>query len=132
MKIFSAGARPPKSKRSTAINCLLVNQFATPGLGSLMGGRILAGLIELGLALAGFALFVLWMLGKFGAMIQQINETSDAPSLHPWMGKLGLALFAGSWILSWFTSLSLLRHAPPAESEPSPSDVPPIIPPPKI
>ena len=32
-----------------------------------------------------------------------------------WLGELGFGLFAASWCLAWFTSLSLLRHAPPSE-----------------
>ena len=45
---------------ATARTALVINQFATPGLGSLMAGRYLAGSIQLLLALAGFTLIVAW------------------------------------------------------------------------
>ena len=112
MKIFSATGQALKPKRSTAINCLLVNQFATPGLGSLMGGRILAGLIQLTLAVAGFAMVILWMYQYFGAMAQSINGDGEPVPVSSALGKAGFAIFIASWILSWFTSLSLVRQAP--------------------
>jgi len=42
--------------RARAANCILVNLAATPGLGSLIGRRYLAGSGQLALALVGFVL----------------------------------------------------------------------------
>ena len=39
---------------ASARNCALINQLATPGLGSLMAGRLVAGIGQLLLAVAGF------------------------------------------------------------------------------
>src|SRR6267142_5883224 len=50
------------SKRSTATTCLILNQFATPGLGSLMARRWFAGTGQLVLAVAGFCLLVGWFV----------------------------------------------------------------------
>ena len=44
--------------RTTAHNAALLNQLATPGLGSLMAGRWLAGVGQLALAVAGFVMVV--------------------------------------------------------------------------
>lgn len=112
------------------MNCLLVNQLATPGLGSLMGGRILAGSIQLGLAVLGFCFVVVWIIGYTGNAYRQAFELPEQPVTANWLGKLGFGLFAASWVLAWFTSLSLLRHAPP--NEPAKPDnpakpIPPII-----
>jgi len=107
------------------MNCLLVNQFATPGLGSLMGGRYLAGTIQLLFALAGFGLFLIWF-GRL--MVATWNEAMEAPHEKPakWQLVLGLVLFAISWFHAWFTSISLLREPRPI---PQPDSNPPAIPP---
>ncbi len=126
MKTSSDTGPRPKPKRATALNCLLINQFATPGLGSLMGGRILAGSIQLSLALAGFALAAIWLMRQSVNAYRQAFELPLQPDAHPWMGTAGFVLFAASWLLSWVTSLSLLRHAR-REKTAEPKPVPPLI-----
>jgi hypothetical protein len=114
-------------KRSKALNCLLVNQFATPGLGSLMAGRVIEGIIQLLLAVVGFCCVVGWFAQITYVTYRQISENQPA-SLPPfWLGKIGLILFTASWLLSWITSLSLLRTASKNEAK-----YPPKLPPPKI
>jgi hypothetical protein len=129
MKISSGIGPLPKPKRSKALNCLLMNQLATPGLGSLMGGRILAGSIQLGLAVLGFVLVVVWMYGLSANAYRQAFELPTEPTAYPGLGMAGFSLFAISWLLAWFTSLSLLRNAPPEEppAMPKPKPVPPFI-----
>jgi hypothetical protein len=126
----SSGTGPgPKPKRSKALNCLLMNQLATPGLGSLMGGRIVAGSIQLGMAVLGFVLVVVWMYRLSANAYRQAFELPTQPPASPWLGTAGFGLFALSWVLAWFTSLSLLRHAPPEEPPPAATTkpVPPLI-----
>ena len=96
--------------RTTARNSFLINQLATPGLGSLMAGRYVAGAGQLALAVIGFILVVAWFVSLMMQVYQQID--SDAP-LKPvaWLGKAGAATFAAAWIWSLVTSLSLLREA---------------------
>lgn len=116
MKISSAGK--PIS-RTAARNCFLINQFATPGLGSLMGRRLLPGIGQLSLALLGFSFLMAWFVA---VMIQTYNQlTQDIPP-HPagWLGQLGGACFAAAWCWSLITSLSLLRQARRHEAETSP------------
>jgi hypothetical protein len=125
MKTSSA---PAPVKRSAAMNCLLVNQFATPGLGSLMGKRIWEGVIQLSLAVVGFVLVMAWMiLFTYHAIADQAPQSALASG----MGWLGMILFVGSWLLSWFTSLSLLRQAK-QNPEPPPTLAPPTKPQPPI
>jgi hypothetical protein len=128
MKIFSAAG---PVKRSTAMNCLLVNQLATPGLGSLMGRRILAGIVQLALALLGFTLVIAWMVQR---TYRIISELPPATGGYSWFGEAGGIMFAASWLLAWVTSLSLLREsrnddgANPAAPPPPPSrPVPPKL-----
>jgi hypothetical protein len=102
-----------------------MNQFATPGLGSLMGGRILSGLCQLLLALAGFGLFVtgfvLTMKEYYGLMYGDQPQVSYARFYLS-----GVSLFAAAWFWSLLTSLSLLRQAK-APEPPPPGSVPPRI-----
>ena len=129
MKIFSGGKLlSPASAR----NCFLVNQFATPGLGSLMGGRIVAGIGQLLLAIAGFGLVVYWFLRTMQEYYGLIS--SDAPIVsYAGYALAGLLFFAAAWLWSLFTSISLVRQAKAQEPKNPPSAPPPIInSPPKI
>jgi len=106
MKICSA-ARPVN--RTTARNSFLINQLATPGLGSLLAGRYLAGIGQLLLAVAGFLLVVVWFISFAVKMYQQF-EGQDHQESVAWIGELGALTFAAAWLWSLITSLSLLRE----------------------
>src|SRR5215469_9792850 len=122
MKIFSGGKL---LKPASARNCFLVNQFATPGLGSLMGGRIVAGSGQLLLSLIGFALVIYWFLRTMQEYYSLIS--SDAtPVSYAKFGLAGLLFFAAAWLWSLLTSISMIRQA--KEQEPkNPSGPPPRI-----
>ena len=110
----------PAVSAAAARNAFLVNQFATPGLGSLMAHRWIAGSGQLGLAVLGFVLVMVWF---FKVMIEYYGQiTGDVP-IRPvaWIGELGAALFILAWIWSLFTSISLLRHC---KDEPVPPTLP--------
>lgn len=107
MRTFSA--KKPLS-RTTARNSFLINQLATPGLGSLMAGRWIAGLGQLGLALIGFCLVVAWFLTVLRQLYQQINGEKP-PESYSWIGQMGAVFFGAAWLWSLVTSLSLLRQA---------------------
>ena len=109
MKPFSA---PKKISRAKARNAALLNQFATPGLGSLLAGRWLAGTGQLLVFLAGFVLYCVWIV-KYLAEYYSLMY-SDAPvqiSRLKWMLWTGVALCVAAWFWSLVTSLSLLRDA---------------------
>ena len=107
------GAKP--LNRTTARNCFLVNQCATPGLGSLMAGRRAAGIGQLLVAVAGFVMMVGWFVLL---ALQIYNELiHDAPPKSvAWLGKAGAVTFAAAWLWSLVTSLSVLREARANES----------------
>ena len=108
MKLFSPKGRP--LSRATARNATLLNLLATPGLGSLVGRRWMAGGGQLLLAIVGFVLFVVWFVKEMTQFYGQIS--GDVP-IRP-VGKFlmaGLVLFALAWIWSAVTSLSLMREA---------------------
>ena len=103
---------PKRTSRVKARNAALLNQLATPGLGSLMARRWLAGSGQLLLSLAGFALVMVWfgqmMLRYYG----QIAGDSTGQGPVGFMNLvLGAVLFALAWLWSLVTSFSLLREA---------------------
>lgn len=93
-----------------------------------MGGRILAGLGQLLLALIGFGFVVLWFLKTIKVYYSLADE--DAPdAAHVSYAKLFLAgalFFGASWLWSLLTSISLVRNAKVPEPPP-PGSIPPRI-----
>jgi len=102
----------PKTSRAKARNAALLNQLATPGLGSLFAQRWAAGIGQLLLALLGFTLLVVWfvqmMLGYYGQMFG--DGVAHRPPAYTGL-LLGVALFSLAWIWSLMTSVSLMREA---------------------
>jgi hypothetical protein len=122
MKIFSA-AKPLSP--AAARNCFLMNQFATPGLGSLMAGRILPGLGQLVLALAGFAIFLMGFVLTMKEYYTLMSGDQSAVSYARYF-LAGASIFAVAWFWSLLTSLSIMRQAKVPEPPP-PGSVPPRI-----
>jgi hypothetical protein len=119
--------------RTAARNAAMVNQFATPGLGSLMVGRWIAGTGQLLLAVAGFVLVVLWFWQTVMQLYHQIDG-DEAPHSVAGLGKIGAALFIIAWFWALFTSISLVTRAKSEEPvvppvDPSPHVNPPAEPP---
>ena len=119
----SSAAKPLSP--AAARNCFLMNQFATPGLGSLMGRRILPGIGQLLLALAGFALVIVWFVQTLKEYYGLMYDDRPAVSYAKYF-LAGASLFAASWLWSLLTSLSLLRQAKVPEPLP-PGSIPPRI-----
>ncbi len=75
-----------------------------------MAGRLVAGIGQLILALAGFGFIVVW----FGALLRQYYGliTGDVPvTPTTWLAQVGAGLFIAAWWWSLVTSVSLLREA---------------------
>jgi hypothetical protein len=93
-----------------ARNAALINQFATPGLGTLVAGRILTGIGQLAVAVTGFGFFVAWFvatLRQFYSLIDGNNEVKPVG----WLGLAGVGIFTAAWLWSLVTSLDLIREA---------------------
>lgn len=95
---------------ASARNAVLVNQLATPGLGSLMAGRYVSGAGQLLLAITGFGLFLLWFVAVMRQFYGQIQGDVEVKPVG-WIGLTGLAVFAAAWLWALATSISLLREA---------------------
>jgi len=98
---------PPSASRIRM--AVLVNQCATPGLGSLMAGRYIAGTLQLLLALAGFVFIVAWLFSilKMAYSLMDTAGTSEPVPPH-WLGWTGLVCFGAAWLWAGATSISLL------------------------
>ena len=99
-----------------ARNCALMNQFATPGLGSLLARRFAAGVGQLGIFLVGFVLFVAWFVDEM-RQYYNLMFSDNEPHVRHWFIFVGLGLCALSWLWSLVTSLSLIREARRNERE---------------
>ena len=96
-----------------ALSALLVNQLATPGLGSIVAGRRVSGWAQLILAAAGVLLVLAWWFRVLSFYYELMiwDEPAQELKLHHGMGKLGAALFGVAWLWALGTSISLLREA---------------------
>jgi hypothetical protein len=117
MKASSAIPRRKLLSPATARNAALVNQLATPGLGTLMAGRIVTGVGQLLLALVGFCFFVAWFVAVLRQFYGQIEGNVTVAPVG-WLAAAGAALFIAAWLWALVTSISLLgearRNAPAA------------------
>jgi len=115
---------PKKSRYTKARNATLMNLLATPGLGSLLAGRWLAGTGQLLVFLAGFVLFCAWALNNltqyYHMMSAGIMSETAPPTDIGWnrMATFSIVLCVAGWLWSLVTSLSLLREAAEAKVAP--------------
>lgn len=115
--------------RSRALTALLVNQLATPGLGSILAGRRAVGTAQLLLAVAGFALVAIWFARVLLIYYGLVGEEAvmESPDLQHELWQVGAALFGAAWLWALATSVGLLRRARRAEAELSQPRMPPVI-----
>jgi hypothetical protein len=93
-----------------------MNQFATPGLGSLMAGRIVAGAGQLGIFLVGFFLFIAWFV-DVARQYYALMFSGGEPQLRHWLALAGVCWCAVAWLWALVTSISLLREGKRNERE---------------
>ena len=100
----------PPLNEDRAWKCLLVNQAATPGLGTIWAGRVWVGRAQLAVALVGFCLIVFYIWRTFQ---NSLRDTIGEPPLPPATAAInwGALLFGVAWLWSWFSSISVLREA---------------------
>ena len=123
MKRFSPNRKPVSYAASR--NAAFINQLVTPGLGSLMSKRWVAGIGQLILATVGCGMLVVWF---FKVMLQYYGQiTGDVkPHAVGWIGEWGGIFFIASWLWALATSISLMREAKMEEPK-SNENVPPKL-----
>ena len=90
---------------------MLLNQLATPGLGSVIGGRRFEGIGQLILAVAGVLMVVGWFVHLTLDAYHQIMAGAAGSSPRSRLGPAGGITFVLAWLWALVTSLSLLREA---------------------
>ena len=121
MKASSSGR---KLSRAAARNAMLLNQLATPGLGSLMARHWVAGIGQLLIFLAGFVIYLLWFVQEMRVLLAALNG-SDAvvpPLVSGRQLLTGAALALLSWCWALVTSWQIQQAARTAETP-----LPPVI-----
>jgi hypothetical protein len=107
----------------------MINQFATPGLGSLFAGRWFAGAGQLTLALVGFGFFMVWFLRTMHDYYSLMFNAHVEPHTDYALLKWGVAVFAAAWCWSLVTSVQLVLAAKTPLLPPlTPTATPPPIP----
>jgi hypothetical protein len=74
-----------------------------------MAGRIIAGIGQLLLAVAGFGLVVAWFITVIIQFYGLISGDSN-PKSATWLGLAGFGVFAFAWLWALVTSLAILRE----------------------
>ena len=104
--------KPPLKPLSPSVArmAIAMNQFATPGLGSLLGRRWIAGAGQLCLSVTGFTFFLVWFVK---IMMQFYGTVQGNVEIKPvgWIAWTGLVVFAISWLWALATSVSLWRES---------------------
>jgi len=109
MKPFSANRKP--ISRARAKTAALLNLLATPGLGSLLCGRWIAGTGQLILAVVSCVLILIWFFKEMSSYYGMMFSDSQTAPANFKMLEGGAILLAASWIWSAVTSTSLFREA---------------------
>ena len=104
MKTF-LGGKNKALDRKAAMALAAINLLATPGLGTMMAGRVMVGLIQLAAAGAGFLLIMKWFYALFQQMVEGSAQTMA------WQWQAGLLLFGIGWIGSLWSSINFVRAA---------------------
>jgi hypothetical protein len=111
MKLFFRRRRQKRLSHTNARNSALLNQLATPGLGSILAGRIMVGIGQLLLAVTGFALVIAWIITLLIQVYSLMDFNSQTqPHSVAWLGWAGFGVFALAWLWALVTSFSILRE----------------------
>ena len=100
---------PKPLTRKRLISCVLLNLLGTPGLGSIIARRWIAGIGQMVLSVVGFILIMVWFYKL--VIVQyygQINGGVPLPSVAR-IGLTGGILFALAWLWSLLTSIQMLQ-----------------------
>jgi len=97
--------------RNRVRTAILVNQLVTPGFGSLMCGRWLAGLGQVVTSFLGCGLILVWFVQNMAAYYGLMFSDQPAAAGSGKVAVFGGLIFAVSWIWSGITSLQLWRLA---------------------
>ena len=99
--------------RQQARTCVIVNQLACPGIGTFMGGRRVAGLIQATMMIAGFCAVITWGVLQISAVYKFALDARATEVKQPpgWLGIVGLALCVAAWVWALVSSFQILHES---------------------
>jgi hypothetical protein len=106
--------------------CVLINQFAFPGLGTIMAGRRV-GYAQAAVMVIGFLLttgFMVWFIVSALALV--VSRAPDEAAwkancrAYAWAWQSGSALCVAAWLWSLASSIAMLRQQKKAPDLPKP------------
>lgn len=102
---------PKQIDPAKALVCFVINVFATPGLGSLIAGRVAVGIVQFTLGIIGAGLIVGWITCLVWDNIRIAAGEAPIKMPYSWAGKYGVIVFGLAWLWALITSISILREA---------------------
>jgi hypothetical protein len=106
--------------------CVMQN-IATPGIGSLKARRIFEGIGQLSLAIASCFLICAWVIGWSYRIYQAQDDETVSLDSSGWLLKWGIICFGASWLWALITCVALVRQAKTAERKNALKKVPPRL-----
>ena len=125
-KTFLAPPTPnPKAlNRSKAWTCVVINQLAFPGMGTVMAGRW-SGYLQSAIMLGGFFLTMGFMCCYFASLFSfMAHSEGGEPHLkelcgpYAWAGVSGVALCLVAWGWALVSSIAIMRGVSAPEQKP--------------
>jgi hypothetical protein len=89
---------------------IVINELATPGLGSWIAGYRVAGAGQLILACAGFALFVVHLILQVSALLRAAEFGTEPVQPPAAWWHYALILFGIAWLWASVTSIQMYRE----------------------
>jgi hypothetical protein len=98
---------PPELSRDRAWACVLQN-LATPGIGSLKAQRMFAGVCQLSLAIVSGFFICAWVISWCYRIYEAQNDETLPPDSSGWLLKWAIGFFLASWLWAMATCVNLL------------------------
>jgi len=99
------------------MTCLLVNQLACPGIGTMMAGRRVTGLVQAIIMVAGFCLTLAYALMYLSAVYKFVLDarateaTWKAMQPSAWLGIVGFVLCSVAWLWALVSSFQIVNES---------------------
>lgn len=120
--------RLPGNRRDRLQIAIVINQFATPGLGSWIAGHRIAGAGQLAFSCSGFLYFLFRCVQLVSDSIRTAMDGDVAPPFPMEAFNQTLIVFGIAWLWSAVTSVQMLREIRNIPSAPPILQRPPRLP----
>jgi hypothetical protein len=119
--------RLPHKRRDRLQIAIVINQLATPGLGSWIAGHRVAGAGQLAFSISGFLYFLVRCVEMVGTSIRTALDGGIAPGFPMEAWNRALLLIGIAWLWAGITSLQLFRELRNLPAPPPTLPTPPTL-----